>query len=240
MVAAAAAATSTDGASTQQQQRPSPPPPPPGLRGLYPPSPGPHASGHLRVGDEHSIYYEVHGDPAAPRVALFLHGGPGAGCFPNHARFFDPASYRAVLVDQRGCGRSTPTACLRGNTTAELVGDLEALRRHLGVRRWHVVLGGSWGVALALAYAQAHPSALRALVLRGVCLMRRREIDWMYRGGAGALRPLSWRRFLRHLPPEERGDPLLAYYRRLLSPEGGVRAAAVRLPLMLMVWCGVV
>lgn len=124
---------------------------PPGLRGLYPQLAA-HGSGYLKVSELHTLYYEVYGNPNGI-PAVVVHGGPGAGCWPNHARFFDPAHYRVILLDQRGCGRSTPYGCLAGNTTAELVGDLEQLRRALGVQQW-VMLGGSWGVTLTLAYAQ--------------------------------------------------------------------------------------
>ncbi|CAI5508959.1 unnamed protein product [Closterium sp. Naga37s-1] len=130
-----------------------------------------------------------------------LHGGPGAGCWPNHARFFDPAAYRIVLCDQRGAGKSTPAGCVVENRTDLLVGDLEAVREHLKVDRWAVVLGGSWGTTLALAYAQAHPGRVAGMVLRGVCLLRRREIDWFYRpGGAEALFPFAWRDLMAALP----------------------------------------
>lgn len=144
----------------------------------------------------------------------------------SYRRFFDPAHYRIILLDQRGCGRSTPTGCLADNTTADLVNDLELLRKALGLQRW-LMLGGSWGVALSLAYAQAHPEKVLGLILRGVCLMRPREIEWMYGGGAAALKPLAWARFVETLPAREQGNPLLGYYKRLLSSDGGVRQAAV-------------
>eukprot|EP00877_Chromochloris_zofingiensis_P011627 jgi/Chrzof1/6718/Cz19g06220.t1 len=127
---------------------------PHGFRSLYAPS-HPWTSGYLQVSKLHTIYYEVHGNPHGV-PALVVHGGPGAGCFANHARFFDPAHYKIILVDQRGCGRSTPRGCLQDNHTAAVVQDYELLRQHLGVNQW-LVLGGSWGVALSLAYAQAHP-----------------------------------------------------------------------------------
>ncbi|KAI8470301.1 MAG: Alpha/Beta hydrolase protein [Monoraphidium minutum] len=201
------------------------------LRTLYPAS-TPFETGTLGVSDLHTIYYEVHGNPrGAP--ALFLHGGPGAGCYPNHARFFDPAHYKIVLLDQRGCGRSAPRGCLKDNTTAALVSDLEALRSHLRIDSWAAVLGGSWGSALAVAYAQAHPGSTRALVLRGVCLMRPQEIGWMYAppaagGGAAALRPRQYAAFAGGLPPRERGNPLLGHYARLVSGDDAEREAAAR------------
>lgn len=183
-------------------------------------------SGYLRVSELHTLYYEVYGNPRGV-PAVVVHGGPGAGCWPNHARFFDPAHYKIILVDQRGCGRSTPYGCLEGNTTADLVNDLEQLRRSLDVQQW-LMLGGSWGVTLTLAYAQAFPASVLGVILRGLCLMRPREIQWMFGGGAAALKPLGWTRFLQHLPPEERGDPLLGYYKRLLSPHANTRAEAAK------------
>lgn len=143
-------------------------------------------------------------------------------------RFFDPQHYRIILLDQRGCGRSTPTGCLHDNTTAALVSDLNTLRKHLNIEQW-ILLGGSWGVALSIAYAQAYPETVLGLVLRGVCLMRPSEIQWMYGGGAAALKPLAWRRFIGELKPEERGNPVLGYYKRMLSLDASVRQAAVSL-----------
>jgi proline iminopeptidase len=172
------------------------------------------------------VYYETYGDPRGT-PAVFLHGGPGAGCYPNHARFFDLSRYHVVLLDQRGCGRSEPRGCLLGNHTGALADDLELLRRHLALGPW-VVLGGSWGSALALAYAQRHPGGTLGLLLRGVCLMRPRELEWMFRRGASALRPEGWQRFLSQLAPEEQGDPLPAFYARLLSDDASVRDTAVR------------
>jgi len=180
----------------------------------------------MKVSHGHEVYYRVYGNKNAPRTALFVHGGPGAGCWPNHARFFDPEKWRIVLVDQRGCGASKPKGCLKGNTTQELVGDFEAIRRELGVDRW-MLLGGSWGVALSLAYARAHPDRVSGLVLRGVCLMREVEIDWMFRGGAAALFPKAWSSFVGQLDTEEeRRDPLTAYYMRLTSGDSARRRAA--------------
>lgn len=165
---------------------------------LYPPLQS-HASGWLEVGDGHALYWEVSGNPAgAP--ALFLHGGPGAGCSPSDRRWFDPAHYRIVLFDQRGAGRSRPQGGLEANTIGHLVQDIEALRRHLEVDRW-LVFGGSWGAALALAYAERFPYRVAALVLRGVFLGTRCEIDWLStEGGAATLCPHSWRRLLDSVP----------------------------------------
>lgn len=144
-----------------------------------------------------------------------------------HRRFFDLDAWRVVLFDQRGCGRSTPTGCLTENTTQALVGDLEVLRKHLALQSW-LVLGGSWGTTLALAYAQRHPTAVAGLVLRAVCLMRQCGIDSMFRGGVAAVQPKAWHDFVHALPTEERDDPLLSYYRRLISDDARVRSAAVR------------
>lgn len=157
---------------------------------------------------------------------MFLHGGPGAGCYANHARFFDLSRYHVLLLDQRGCGRSEPRGCLRDNHTDALVSDLELLRSHLRLGPW-VVLGGSWGTTLALAYAQRHPGSVLGMVLRGVCLMRPAEVDWLFRRGASLLRPLGWQQFLSGLAPAEHADPLAAYYSRFLSPRADQRDAAV-------------
>lgn len=144
-----------------------------------------------------------------------------------YRRLFDLNAWRVVLFDQRGCGRSTPTGCLTENNTQALVGDIEVLRKHLSLPSW-LVLGGSWGTTLALAYAQRHPSAVAGLVLRAVCLMRQCEIDWMFRGGVASVQPKAWHDFVTALPVEERSDPLLAYYQRLTSDDARVRSAAVR------------
>lgn len=158
----------------------------------------PISEGKLDVGHGHTLDFRIYGQESGP-TALFLHGGPGAGCFPNHARFFDPTFYRIVLFDQRGCGKSTPRGSLLFNDTPSLVGDIEVLRKQLGIDRWHCVLGGSWGVALALSYAKANPERVRALVLRGLCLMRSQEIDYLFgdKGAASTLYPEHWARFVR-------------------------------------------
>ncbi|EFJ45968.1 hypothetical protein VOLCADRAFT_105760 [Volvox carteri f. nagariensis] len=197
-------------------------------KGLYDSSDGrPLQAGYLRVdGGLHDLYYEVHGhEDGAP--AVVVHGGPGAGSYLNHTRFFDLNLYKVVLLDQRACGRSTPRGRLVGNNTNALVSDLDALRQHLSIDRW-LLFGGSWGVALSLAYALTHPHRVTAMILRGVCAMRQQEIDWMYGGGAGALKPWAWQRFLDHLDPEERKFPLMGYYRRLLSKDVCVRDAAAQ------------
>jgi proline iminopeptidase len=156
-----------------------------------------------------------------------LHGGPGSGCVPGWRRYFDPAAYRVVLFDQRGCGRSTPQAELNDNTTWSLVADIERLREHLGIARWQV-FGGSWGSTLALAYAETHPDHVTELVLRGIFMLRRWELGWFYQKGCDAIYPDAWETYLNHIPPDERGDLIGAYYRRLTSADLAVRLAAAK------------
>lgn len=189
---------------------------------LYPPI-QPFASGRLRVDVVHTIHWERCGNPLG-RPILFLHGGPGAGAAATHRRFFDPVHYHIVLLDQRGAGRSTPLGETRNNGTDELVADLETLRRHLRVENW-IVFGGSWGSTLALAYAQTHPERCRGLILRGIFLMRRREIDWFLHS-MGLFYPEAARRFLGFLPEARRADPLGAYSEYLDSPDPAIREAA--------------
>ena len=198
------------------------------MRSLYPPV-TPYESGHLDVGDGQQIYWECSGNPDG-RPAVFLHGGPGGATAAFQRQFFDPDAYRIILFDQRGCGQSTPHiadgADLSVNTTAHLVADIEKLRRHLGVERW-LVFGGSWGSTLALAYAEEFPERVTALVLRGIFLLRRKEIDWYYNGGAGQLFPELWEKFRDQVPPAERaGDLVAAYYRLLNSPDDALATAA--------------
>jgi proline iminopeptidase len=189
---------------------------------LYP-SIEPYATGVLEVSGGHRLVYEQCGNPSG-RPVVFLHGGPGAGCNPTHRRFFDPAAYRIVLFDQRGAGRSTPIASVHENTTQHLLGDIEALRRHLRIDRW-VVFGGSWGSTLALAYAGAHPEACRALVLRGIWLCREIDLDWWF-GPIRLIYPEYWQAFVDHIPAAERGDLLGAYLKRLLDPDPAVHLPA--------------
>lgn len=198
------------------------------LDALYPPI-EPYDSGMLIVGDGNRVYWEVSGNPDGKPV-VFLHGGPGAGTAEWHRRFFDPATYRIVLFDQRGCGRSTPhvsapDADLRFNTTGHLVGDIELLRKNLGIAAWQV-FGGSWGSTLALAYAQAHPSVVTELILRGIFTLRREELEWFYEGGAAALFPDQWEGYLAPIPPIERNRLIEAYHRRLFDPDPAVHEPA--------------
>ncbi len=195
------------------------------LRSLYPQI-EPYDSGMLPVSRLHTLYYEQSGNPDGKPV-VFLHGGPGGGCNAECRRFFDPGSYRIVLFDQRGCGRSTPHAELAENTTWHLVADIEKLREHLGIDRWQV-FGGSWGSTLALAYAQTHPQRVCELVLRGIFMLRRSELEWFYQEGANALYPDAWETYRDAIPEVERGDMMSAYYRRLTSPDPDVRLAAAR------------
>jgi proline iminopeptidase len=186
----------------------------------------PYRTGRLAVSETHEIYFEESGNPKG-KPAVFVHGGPGGGTEPRQRRFFDPKAYRIVLFDQRGCGKSTPYASLEENTTWHLVADMEALRNELGIERWQV-FGGSWGSTLALAYAQKHPDRVTELVLRGIFLLRKREIDWFYQEGASAMFPDAWEEYLAPIPESERGDLLRAYYKRLTSPDAKVRMEAAR------------
>ncbi|HVI60316.1 MAG TPA: prolyl aminopeptidase [Luteimonas sp.] len=195
------------------------------MRTLYPDI-EPYDTGTLAVDDRHTLYYEQCGNPDGKPVVL-LHGGPGGGCSAKMRRFHDPAKYRIVLFDQRGSGRSTPHADLVDNTTWDLVADIEKLRAKLGIERWQV-FGGSWGSTLALAYAQAHPRRVAELVLRGIFMLRRWELDWFYQQGASRLFPDAWEHYVNAIPAVERHDLISAYHRRLTSDDEAVRLAAAR------------
>lgn len=197
----------------------------PNRRTLYP-EVEPYRTGRLDVGDGHSLYWEQCGNPQG-KPAVMLHGGPGAGCSPDHRRQFDPERYNVTLFDQRGCGRSTPHAELAENTTWHLVADIERLREHLGIARWQV-FGGSWGSTLALTYAQTHPGRVTELILRGIFMLRRWELEWFYQGGCNALFPDAWEAYLAPIPPSERGDLMSAYYRRLTAADEETRLIAAR------------
>jgi proline iminopeptidase len=192
---------------------------------LYP-SIEPYETGFLEVGSGHRIYWEQSGNPNGKPV-VFLHGGPGGGSDPKYRRYHDPEAYRIVVFDQRGCGKSEPYASLVDNTTWHLVADIEALRTHLGIETWQV-FGGSWGSTLALAYAQNHPERVTELVLRGIFMLRRSELEWFYQSGADQLFPDAWEHYLEPIPEVERGDLMSAYYRRLTSDDPNVRRAAAR------------
>jgi proline iminopeptidase len=195
------------------------------MRELYP-AIRPYRTGRLKVSRLHTVYYEECGNPKGKPI-VFFHGGPGGGIDPVHRRYFDPRKWRIVLFDQRGCGRSTPHAELRENTTWDLVADAEALRERLGIESW-VVFGGSWGSTLALAYSEKHPRRVKGLVLRGIFLLRRRELEWFYQDGASRLFPDAWEKYLAPIPPRERGDLMKAYYKRLTSRSRKVRLEAAR------------
>jgi len=169
----------------------------------------------IDVGGGHQVFVEQCGNPDGVPVIVF-HGGPGGGCSPAMRRYFDPSHYRVVLFDQRGCGRSRPNASVTANTTWDLVADVARIRAELGIGRF-IAFGGSWGATLALVTAISHPEAVIHLVLRGVFLMTRSELDWFYGGGAGAFFPDLWQRFLAPIPEDERGDLIAAYHRRLFS-----------------------
>jgi proline iminopeptidase len=188
----------------------------------------PYRRGRLRVSALHDLYFEESGNPRGKPV-VFLHGGPGGGTSPAMRRFFNPRRYRIVLFDQRGCGKSRPHASLVANTTWDLVADIERLREHLQIRRWQV-FGGSWGSTLALAYAQTHPERVTELVLRGIFMLRRWELEWFYQdpGGAAALFPDLWEEYLKPIPVAERGDMMRAYHRRLTSEDPATLLAAAR------------
>jgi proline iminopeptidase len=177
----------------------------------------PYAEHRLAVGDGHQLHLEESGNPGGKPVVV-LHGGPGAGTSPKQRRFFDPARYRIVLVDQRGCGQSTPHAAVEHNTTWDLVADLERVREHLGVARW-MVFGGSWGSTLALAYAESHPARVTELVLRGIFLLRRSELAFLYQDGASHVFPDAWEDYVAPIPVGERGDLIGAYHRRLFGAD---------------------
>lgn len=195
------------------------------MRTLYPEL-SPYTVQQLAVANPHVLYVEESGNPAGIPV-VFLHGGPGGGTAPWHRRFFDPEHYRIVLFDQRGAGQSTPHAELDGNTTANLVADMEVIRERLGIEQW-LLFGGSWGSTLALAYAQAHPERVLGLVLRGIFLCRPEDIYWFYQAGASRLFPDAWEDYLKPIPEAERDDLLQAYHRRLTGDDELARMAAAK------------
>ena len=181
----------------------------------------------LPVSALHSIYFEESGRPDGIPV-FFIHGGPGGGTEPGHRRFFNPERYRIILVDQRGCGKSTPHGELQDNTTQHLIADFEALRQHLKIEAW-VLFGGSWGSTLSLAYAQAHPQSVLALILRGIFLGAASDLAWMYQfGGAHEVFPDHWEAFRDFIPEAERGDMIKAYYQRLHGPNPAIAKEAAK------------
>lgn len=186
----------------------------------------PNKTGRLKVSELHELYFEESGNPKGKPV-VFVHGGPGGGSSPKNRRYFDPQKYRIILFDQRGCGQSTPHAELEGNNTWELVGDLEKLRTHLSIDKWHV-FGGSWGSTLSLAYAETHPDRVLSLCLRGIFLCRPKEIHWFYQEGASKIFPDFWDKYLAAIPTSERGDLVKAFYSRLTSSDKATRLAAAK------------
>ena len=195
------------------------------MPGLYPRI-KPYATHQLEVDPPHTLYVEESGIPEGIPI-LFVHGGPGAGCLPYHRTFFDPEVYRIILFDQRGCGRSIPHAELEGNTTQALVEDMERIREMLGIERW-ILFGGSWGSTLSLVYAQTYPEKVMGLILRGIFLCRRQEIDWFYQGGASKIFPDHWEEYLSIIPEDERDNLVAAYYRRLTGANELARMAAAK------------
>lgn len=183
----------------------------------------PYATGRLQLDAIHTMHWEACGKRSGASL-VFLHGGPGGGCLPHHRRFYDPAFWNIVLADQRGAGQSTPVAELAGNTTQNLIADLEKLREHLQIERW-MLFGGSWGSTLALAYAQAHPDRVTGLVLRGIFLATPSELDW-FMHGMRTIFPEAWRAFADFLPAAERDDLLGNYHRRLTDPDPAVHLPA--------------
>jgi proline iminopeptidase len=198
---------------------------PPERRDLYPVIEA-RETEMLPVSPLHTVYVEQSGNPHG-RPAIALHGGPGGGLSPEMRRFFDPQRYRIVMMDQRGCGRSTPHAELRENTTWDLIADIERVRDRLGIEKW-LVFGGSWGSTLALAYAATHPERVAGLVLRGIFMLRKSEIDWFYQEGASHIYPDAFARYAAAIPEAERGDFIAAYHKRLTSPDWSTRLSAAR------------
>lgn len=194
-------------------------------RESYPPI-DPYRTGILDVGGGHQLHYEECGDRHG-KPALFLHGGPGGGSAPDMRRFWNPEQYRIILFDQRGCGKSTPYASLENNTTWDLVEDIERLRAELNIDRWQV-FGGSWGSTLALAYSQSYPDRVSEIVLRGIFMLRKKEIDWFYQHGASEIYPDRWQYFLRAIPEAEHDDLLHAFHRRLTGEDEETRLQAAR------------
>jgi proline iminopeptidase len=199
--------------------------PPAERRRLYPEL-DPYNAGWLKAPGGHEVYFEECGSPGAKPV-LMVHGGPGGGCNPTMRRYHDPARYRIVLFDQRGCGRSTPYASLEANTTWDLVADMERLRVHLGIEAWQLC-GGSWGSTLSLAYAETHPDRVTELILRGIFLLRKAEIDWFYQEGCSWLFPEAFESYLAPIPAAERGNMIAAYHKRLTSSDRATQLEAAR------------
>ncbi|KAG6813395.1 hypothetical protein H0H92_011372 [Tricholoma furcatifolium] len=192
---------------------------------MYPPI-EPYLTGNLKVSDIHTLYYEVSGNKEGTPV-VFLHGGPGGGAEAGDRSFFNPAKYKIILFDQRGAGKSRPSANLEENTTWDLVRDIEKIREELKIDKWHV-FGGSWGSTLSLAYAQTHPDRVKSLVLRGIFTLRKSELKFFYQEGASHLFPEAWDEYLAPIPEAERHDLILAYHAQLNSADDQTRIKAAR------------
>ncbi|MDX2424600.1 MAG: prolyl aminopeptidase [Amphritea sp.] len=186
----------------------------------------PYKQHQLAVDDLHTLYIEESGNAQGIPV-LFIHGGPGGGTSGTHRKFFDPEKYRIILFDQRGCGQSTPHAELTGNTTQNLISDIEQIREHLNIDQW-LLFGGSWGSTLSLLYAESYPERVSGMILRGIFLCRERDIRWFYQEGASAIFPDYWQEYQKVIPPQERGEMLQAYYKRLTSDNDIARMSAAK------------
>lgn len=195
------------------------------LRKLYPLSDSYNAF-DLPVSDLHTIHVQESGNPDG-KPAVFLHGGPGGGIEPFYSQFFDPEKWRLILIDQRGCGKSTPFAELTENTTWDLVDDIEKVREKLGIEQW-VVFGGSWGSTLSLAYAQSHPDKVKGMILRGIFMLRRKELQWFYQNGTSEIYPDAYEHYIKPIPEDERHDLLTAFYKRLTSEDSEERLEAAK------------
>ena len=195
------------------------------MRELYPPREA-YKEGKLQVSNLHTVYFEESGNPQGKPIVV-LHGGPGGGCPSYYRQYFNPEKWRLIMFDQRGCGKSTPHAELRENTTWDLVSDIEKIREHLGIDKW-VVFGGSWGSTLSLAYSQTHPERCNGLILRGIFMLRQKELHWFYQEGASNIFPDAWEEYLKPIPLEEKDDLLNAYYKRLTSEDKRIRLEAAR------------
>jgi len=180
-----------------------------------------HTSNHIDTGDGHTIYMEQAGNPDGAPV-IFLHGGPGSGCNPNHRRYFNPDTYRIIIFDQRGCNRSTPQGCVKNNTTHDLIQDIERIREFLKIDKW-LVFGGSWGATLGLLYAEACPEHVTGMILRGTFLARQADLDWFARDGASRIFPDHWEKFIKNIPVKERNDLITAYHQRLTDNDNAVK-----------------
>ena len=195
------------------------------MKQLYPEI-EPYNQFDLKVSDLHTIHVEESGNINGKPV-IFLHGGPGGGIEPVYRQYFDPEKWRIIVFDQRGCGQSTPHAELQENTTWDLIADIEKIREHLEIDKW-VVFGGSWGSTLSLSYAITHPDRCKALVLRGIFMIRKKEINWFYQDGTSNIYPDAWEHYLRPIPEDERHDLVAAYYKRLTSNDDSVRIEAAK------------